>query len=269
MDKPSYRKFQSMLDEGFSRLKKRDFVKAVAVYNRLDDAYELLSDIDREKIKTKFERFFRELELYMRVNEAFKASREGDLSKLKDELEIIHDLSFELEDIVEIDRPVFDYVKEKYKYLLDLYNFKASIKMFNGYIASARTKLDNNNIDDAKKMYSRAVIVYHKIVDKLSYEKRLECYNTMKKLFVDISAKGLFVKENINVKRIPEIKKLKKKNNAKIKVKSLKISAMNADKKKSKTRKAKEIEIRKPKRKMDSIRALIKKGNIEDAERLL
>lgn len=236
-------RFSEMLKLGFLHLSRKDFSKALALYNELDDVYESLNEPEKERFRERFEDFFRELELYVRVNEAFLASERGDLSRLRNELDTIHNITFEVEQIQGDERPVFDYVQEKYRFLLRLHKFKSGMKKFNELVSEARKRLENGGILDAKKIYSEAVIVYHKTAGRMSHINKLRCYNEMKSLFRDINAHSLMQKKSVKVKPIKEVARKK----------VMRMTAKKIAKKNS----------------MANIRRLIAKGKIDEAERLM
>lgn len=183
------RDFRVILNNVNNLIKNRKFKDAIRHYHNLHRYFESLPLIRREKFKRDVNLIYNELIVYMDVNEAYLLAKEGNIVLLKHKLEHIYELSIDLWNVKDASE-LMKYVSKRYRYCLGVYVYKVSLMEFAKKYAEAKNLINERKFDKAIKVYCRLLVYYNNL---LKYEKnekiRLDLYNEMKELYLDLSRK--------------------------------------------------------------------------------
>lgn len=177
-------------------IKQKNFDKAVTLYLDIHRAFDTMPDEYKKKFEHRVDIVFKELTLYMRVNEAYILAKSGSMAAFHKELDQIHDLTFELEPEVKNQRDIavlLEFAKKNYQFFLEVYTYKANANVFKKKVKRIETLLHKKQVHRALKEYADLLIVYNKVAPILSYGKRLEFYELMKRLFKELSIQRLLL----------------------------------------------------------------------------
>ena len=122
--------FEGMFKEAYSLVKDKKFNKAVIIYNKINNCYKELSE-DKKTLKLKQDLavLYKELSLYLRINEAYSLAQKGNFDLLNEEIQQIHDLTYELKSERE-KSPLIEYGEKHYEFFLDVYTYKVDLNEF-------------------------------------------------------------------------------------------------------------------------------------------
>ncbi|MBS3174934.1 hypothetical protein J4440_03585 [Candidatus Woesearchaeota archaeon] len=180
--------FESELKQAYLYLKNKELDKTILQYNKINNNFSKLNN-KPEKLKNDLMLLHKEIEIYLRINEAYIMSNEGNLEFMNSELQLIHDLTYELKND-KYKMPLIEYGENK-NFLLSVYANKINIKDFNKK-HNTITELIDSNIDKAIYEFANLTILYHKLYKNLDREKKFEMYSKLKISYRNISIKKLF-----------------------------------------------------------------------------
>ena len=209
-DTKQIKEFKDLLSKVNELIKNKRFDEAIKYYIKIHDSFEKLPLVRKDQVKKHVSLIYNELIVYMNVNEAYKIAKEGDIKILKNKLEHIYELSLDLWNVKDASE-LLKYVHNKYIYSLNVYVYKTSLKEFAEKYVEARTLINERKFDGAIKIYSELLVYYNNL---LKYEKndtiKLDLYNKMKELYLDLSCKkslsDAYSKEKKEAKKVDKVK---------------------------------------------------------------
>ncbi len=177
-----------------SLIKKKNFHKAILSYTTLEKDVKALNEQDQKQLKKKTDLVYKELLCCLRINEAYLFAERGDVNKLKEEIQKIHDLAFDLgsEKSVKDVIVLLEYVDRHYKFFLDVYTYKTNVRLFNKLVIGVRKSFEEKNFKLGLKRFSELLVLYNRLAEIVDSEKRIELYYQIKILFKDLSLQRLF-----------------------------------------------------------------------------
>lgn len=188
-----------------SHIQRKNFLEAVKLYEFLDQQFLTLDKNKQERLKGRMEIVYKEIVTYLRINEAYLYAEKGELESLKSEIARIHDLAYDLSteresaDVVTL----LEYVDRHYKFFLDVYSYKITIKGFNKLHEQTREAFEEKNFKVGLKRFAELLIAYNTLAEIVDSEKRIELYHKVKILFRDLAIQRLFHFASEKPGRIP------------------------------------------------------------------
>lgn len=184
-----FSKIKKLIKKTHSKIKEKDFHNALHSYTEAIKIYKYLPESRKtEKVEKEIETLHKELTIYLRLNEAYIMAEQGNLEHLKQELQEVHNLVFELEsgEITEDIESLLEYASKNYKHYLNVYSKKLSKRDFEKTYNSVLNNIQKREMSKAKKEYTHILMIYKKLHDSLDETEKLRYYKRIKRLFQEL-----------------------------------------------------------------------------------
>lgn len=205
--------FRDLLVKAYQAIKNKQFDKAITLYRDISEKYNNLSESKKtEKLRDDIEILFKELSIYIRINEAYIMAQEGDLVALKLALDYINDLQIGLQDVPDA-KHLLDYADKHYKFFLDIYTYKFTMKEFNELYHKVKELSNERKITEAIRDFSHLLMAYNTVSRFANVEEKAGMYKKIQELLRDLEVKRKLkqaYKDKIfpEAREIPQTKKL-------------------------------------------------------------
>ena len=176
-----------------SLMKGKKFQEAVKSAGELQKKVSELSLRDRQSVGDELNIVMKEIALCVEINEAFVLAKEGNLKGLKNEIDHMHDVAFELgsERFADDVSSVLEYVDRYYKFFLDVYHYRLTIKEFYKKHADIEKAFEERDFHTGLKKYAELLLAYNLLVPVVDSQQRVQLYYKVKSLFKQVAVHRL------------------------------------------------------------------------------
>lgn len=198
-----FEEFLTLFNKAYSQLKNKNISEAVGIYNQIYEKFSNLKPKQKtKKLANDIKLLYKEIILYSKLNQAYVHSFDGNLKPLKEELEILHDLAYGTS-LEENDFKAIEIEQSNNKFNLEVYTKRLYLKDLETQISKTETLATEKKFNEVLLEYTKAVIIFRKILNNLPQETKTAIYFKIRKLFKNL------VIHNIT-KEKPKSKKSKK-----------------------------------------------------------